>query len=363
MHIKELERLQTVNRFLTLKISKEDELTKIARFAADLCGVPIALITLVDRDTQCFKYSVGANIEQSALGDAFCSTLMKQNEPLVIPDTTLDERFKDNDFNKSPHNIRFYAGVPMITSDGLNLGSLCVLGHQPGNLTSHQLTMLKILSKQVIHIFEFDYSLEILKNQYLEAKVSEIKLRALFESASSSHLLLDKNLNILFFNKALSEFITHNLGQEMKEGDAIVDYVQEAYKEEFLQYINMALNGIPTHRELELNYLGTPSWWQISYNPAYNEDAKIIGVSYNATNVTDLKISQQQTLEREQLLNAFAYMQAHQVRGPVSSILGMMGIIKDNDYKADREELQVIEKAILELDVKIQALIKSATVK
>lgn len=152
------------------------------------------MITLIDKDTQYIKFRVGTDLQKTTREDAFCNHVIEQKDVMIVPDTSLDERFINNPLVTDGPNIRFYAGSPLTTQDGHSLGSLCVIGREAKQLTSAQERMLKILSEQVIHILEFDFTLNLLKDQFSEAKNSEIKLRSFFESSSSAIYLSEKNL-------------------------------------------------------------------------------------------------------------------------------------------------------------------------
>lgn len=358
---RELQRLQEVNRYLKLKISKEGELQEIAEFAAQICGTPIALITLIDDDTQFIKFRVGTDLTETTRADAFCSHVISQNEVLIVPDTGLDSRFINNPLRKGKTDIQFYAGAPLKTHDGMNLGSLCVIDHKARQLTDVQVNMLTILAKQVIHILEFDLSLQILKDQYIETKRNEITLRSLFESSGSCQMLVDRQLNLVFFNKAIYDFMINNYQRKLVVGNRITDVIGDDFMEESLRNFKLALSGQSITREFHLENAGEILWWQFNYTPAYNPEGEIIGVSYNATNVTDVKTARAETIEHEQMLKAIAFMQAHEIRKPVSSILGLMSLIKLDDDLAQKDEIVLMERAVIELDTVIKKIVSSAT--
>ncbi len=363
MHNKELERLQEVDRFLKLKISKEEELREIAEYASEICGTPVALITLIDADTQYIKIGVGTDLKKMARAQAFCNLVIGQDDLIVIPDTSKDPRVVDNPLRKGKFNIQFYAGAPLRTKDGINLGSLCVIDHQPKELSSVQKRILSILSQQVIHILEFDYSLEILKNQYLDAKKNEIKLRSLFESSPSCQLLLDRDLKILFFNKALSDFMLANHRQQIKIGDHVTEFVGADFMDSFILNFNRALAGEHIMLEHSLKHGENEVWWQFHYNPAYDSMGGIIGISYSATDISELKMSQEETMERNRALASIALVQSHEFRRPVASIIGLVGLIKAIDCKLIHDELAMLELAAQELDTTIKTIVKQASVK
>jgi GAF domain-containing protein len=106
-------------------------LDDIVELAAMICGVPIALVSLIDRDRQFFKASVGLDEEETARDISFCGHAIMGDKPFVIPDAALDERFADNPLVTGPPHIRFYAGVPLRMHDRHAVGTLCVIDTQP----------------------------------------------------------------------------------------------------------------------------------------------------------------------------------------------------------------------------------------
>lgn len=362
MHSEELERLQAVHRFLTLKISKEKELQEIVNLAAEICETPIALITLIDKDTQHIKFRVGTELKKTTREEAFCNHVIKQEDVMIVQDALLDTRFVNNPLvtDVDGPNIRFYAGSPLTTHDGQSLGSLCVLGQEARQLSDVQERMLKILSKQVIHILEFDFSLNLLKEQFLEAKSSEIKLRAFFESSSSCHLLIGKAFEVIHFNKALANFIYAVYHVEVVPGIKATDYLQENYIPDFVENYNKALSGKAVKVERKLTFGEKELWWNITYDPAKNNEGEIIGVSFNATDITERKADEQKILLQNESLKKIAFIQSHELRKPVATIIGFMNLFKTEAYHTNKEDLMMMEKAVDELDQKIRTIVHYA---
>jgi len=357
MPLKELERLQAVNRFLKLDFSKEKELQEIVNLAAVICGAPTALITLIDHDTQHIKFKTGFSGITSAREHAFCNHILGTSEVMTVPDAQLDERFHNNPLVIGDPNIRFYAGTALNTSDGHSLGSLCVLGQEPQELTTIQVQMLDILSRQVIHLMEFDASLTILKEQFIKAKDSEIKLRSFFESSTACHLLLDEELKLLAFNRAASEFVGGHYKAKLEVGMPVTGFIHPEHVAAFKINCEKAMSGIAVQVERPLTYDGRSIWWALTFEPARNPDGEIIGVSYNATDITRRIEQEQKVWAQNESLRRIAYIQSHEMRRPVASILGLVNLFECEDFTATREELMMLKQASEELDEKIRMIV------
>jgi PAS domain S-box-containing protein len=160
----ESDRLHALYQCNILDETSDQVLDDITQIAAHICGTPIALVTLVDRDRQWFKSKVGLTLTHSPRNTSFCGHTILTSDPLVIQDALRDDRFRDNPLVLSSPNIRFYAGVPLITLEGYNLGSLCVIDHVPRALTQEQLNALQALSRQVVRQFELRRNLSDLEH-------------------------------------------------------------------------------------------------------------------------------------------------------------------------------------------------------
>lgn len=356
MPYRELERLKAVKRFLNLEFSKEKELQEIIRLAAAICGTPTALLTLIDQDTQHIKFSQAFDFETTSRKDAFCNYVIEQGEVMVVPDASKDSRFTNNPLVNNDSSIRFYAGAPLVTTDGYNLGSLCVIDQIPGQITEDQQLMLTALAKQAIQLMDFDESLNLLKEQCIEAKRSEIELRSFFESSMDHYLLLGKNFEILAFNKAWETHGRNTYERQMKKGESMVDYIHHDNLRLFYKDYQTALNGTAVYDERNLGQ-DRENWRIVKFEPAFNTEGEIIGVSVNTADVN--KRIQQENTVKEQIaqLNEIAFIQSHELRKPVASILGLMYLIKMDGRNEGMEEWMMLEKAVEELDDKIRMIV------
>lgn len=166
----EKERLKDLIDLEVLDTQAEASFDALTHLASLICKTPISLISLVDRDRQWFKSKVGLDANETPRNVAFCAHTILQDDVMVVPDSTKDERFHDNPLVTNAPFVKFYAGVPLKTARGYNIGTLCVIDHIPRNLTEEQIEMLGLLATQASYILETRKELVRLarQNQNLE---------------------------------------------------------------------------------------------------------------------------------------------------------------------------------------------------
>lgn len=170
-------KLLSYNILDTVAETAYDDLTLMA---AHICGVPIALVSLVDVDRQWFKAKVGISASETHRDVAFCAhAILRSGEVLIVPDAAEDDRFAANPLVTHDPNIRFYAGAPLVTPDGFAIGTLCVIDYQPHQLSDKQTQALQALARQVISQLELRLNLQALQQEMTERKQIEAQLHRL----------------------------------------------------------------------------------------------------------------------------------------------------------------------------------------
>lgn len=155
-------RLKTLRLYNLLDTAAEDAFDQLTNLAANICGTPMSLVSLIDVDRQWFKSRVGVKLEETPRNVAFCDETIKQPKPMIIPDALDDDRFKSNPLVLEDPNIRFYAGVPITVSNGETLGTLCVLDTRPRELTDSQQNSLLAIGRSVQTLVELRRKAELL---------------------------------------------------------------------------------------------------------------------------------------------------------------------------------------------------------
>lgn len=145
------ERLEVLASFDLRALEGDAELARIARFAAKLCDAPSAAISLVEQERQVFRWRFGLDNSETPRSTSFCAHAMLGSDLLIVQDATGDPRFADFEMVRGDAHVRFYAGAPLISSEGAPLGALCVTDTEPRSetLTEFQREGLLVLAEAV----------------------------------------------------------------------------------------------------------------------------------------------------------------------------------------------------------------------
>ncbi|NCX96249.1 MAG: GAF domain-containing protein [Chitinophagia bacterium] len=226
------ERLAQVELYKELDFTKGSEFQEIVNLAADICETPVALITLLDKDTCWHRAPYGTDVASMPGEISFCRYTLQEEEMFVIADTKQDNRFTHYPLVAMNPGVRFYAGVPLTVNEDKKVGTLCCLGDKPKQITPVQRKIMGILGRQVAYLMELELNEKLLKKQ-----ITEIE-------------------------------------------------------------------------------------------------------------------------EKNAILTKIAYMQSHELRRPVASIIGIMNFIKEEEYNADANYLRMLNEAVMELDEKIHVIVQ-----
>jgi formate hydrogenlyase transcriptional activator len=147
---REEQRLRALKEFDILDTLPEKAFDDLTALASYICNTPIALISLIDEDRQWFKSNVGLGVPETSRNIAFCAHAIEQPDCFIVPDASIDDRFSANPLVTGSPFVRFYAGSPLVTSEGHALGTLCVIDREPRQMSPEQIMALNALSRQVM---------------------------------------------------------------------------------------------------------------------------------------------------------------------------------------------------------------------
>lgn len=146
-------RLKALYDLAILDSPREQSFDDVVYVAMQVCQVPIAVISLIDTHRQWFKSCLGLDVTETPRDVAFCAhAILVPDQVLIVEDATQDVRFFDNPLVTGAPHIRFYAGAPLVTLEGITLGTLCVIDNKPRRLSAEQIAALQALARQVIQL-------------------------------------------------------------------------------------------------------------------------------------------------------------------------------------------------------------------
>lgn len=193
----EKERIRKLHELCILDTFEEQAYDDLTYLAAQLCDTPIALVSLVDSERQWFKSHYGLNVRETPREVAFCSHAILSDSIFVVDDSSKDDRFYDNPLATDKPNVKFYAGAPLMMSDNIRVGTLCVIANEPRTISSAQKTALEALARQVVS--QLELRLRVKELETLDSAKDEFiamvnhELRTPLTSISGSLSLLMNN--------------------------------------------------------------------------------------------------------------------------------------------------------------------------
>lgn len=196
----EIDRLLALKRTHILGTGPDHVIDELVKLASIVCEVPISLVSLVEEAKQWFKSTIGLNVDSTDREVAFCAFTILSDDVMEVPDTLSDERFCKNPLVLGAPHIRFYAGVPLITSDGHNIGTLCVIDKAPKKLSINQRHALSTLAQRVVRQIEYHRVVVELSGVHHEMSEKAIFQEALLKSAEESIISTDANGLITSFS-------------------------------------------------------------------------------------------------------------------------------------------------------------------
>ncbi len=195
----ENERMAALLDLKILDTAPEEVFDRITRLAAHIIDAPVVLMTFLDEDRNWFKSKIGVDFADSPRNISFCGHAIHNDEVMMVPDAQEDERFADNPLVAEMPNVRFYAGAPLILSDGIRLGTLCAFDMQPRVLSDEQIGALRDLASVAVDELDLRKSVEV------EARISQ-ELR-------------EQTVELQHSNQALEQYVymaSHDLRAPLK---------------------------------------------------------------------------------------------------------------------------------------------------
>ncbi len=237
----EKERLEALYGYQILDTEAEQDFDDLTLLAAHICGVPISLISLVDENRQWFKSKVGMDVPETHRDVAFCSYAIHDRDVMSVPDAVKDDRFATNPLVKSDPNIRFYAGVPLVTSDNYAIGTLCVIDRVPRQLTEAQKEALQALSRQVMGQIEMRRVMRAEKRFRKQVEEAQARLADFLDNANDLIQSVDRDGRFLYVNRRWRDTLGYS-DEELKKL-TVFDLMAPECREHCLQSFQRLMAG------------------------------------------------------------------------------------------------------------------------
>jgi len=220
----EAERLQALLDYDILDTAEEQDFDDLTELASSICQKPIALVSLIDSERQWFKSHHGLDAKETPRDFAFCAHAILDDNVFEICDSTQDDRFFDNPLVIEAPDVIYYAGAPLKSSSGHNIGTLCVIDSKPGKLSDAQKRQLRLIANQVIAQLEL-------------RKANRIKAELLKELKVSADRLSQQNQELYQF----SHRVAHDLNSPLSNIQSFVelslkDIDKKEYKKATIKY-------------------------------------------------------------------------------------------------------------------------------
>ena len=295
----ERQRLETLRRFAILDTPDEEVFDRVTRLVARLFDAPIAFVTLIDETRQWFKSRYGTTARETSRALAFCDHAIRSDGVMVVPDMMLDPRFSDNAFVTGDAGIRFYAGAPLIASDGTKIGTVCVLDRVPRTLNETQLEILEQMSAFVMAHFE-------MRLEMLQGKALQNELTAVIDASPSAVIIGRVDGTITGWNDAAARIFGWSRDEVLGRQHSFVPVTLESIAQDLRTRVieggeivaNMHATGLHKNgAELELSF---------SAKPIYDSTGRPIAAAYIVEDLAEVNRAKRIERRRYEVLELAA---------------------------------------------------------
>ncbi|CAN5430829.1 hypothetical protein BH09BAC6_BH09BAC6_12920 [soil metagenome] len=220
---------------------------------------------------------------------------------------------------------------------------------------------LRRVSAKAGNIARPDKDQKLIVKLQAELKCLAFKFQAVFDSSNSYYVILDKQMNILDYNRASYRLIKKLFDKKMFIGESILEFLHPASAKMITESCDKAFGGEKLTVEKKIGYRDNiVTWWCFEFSPAIDLRGNITGVVFNANDITKRKAYEEKVISQHKKLMEISTMQSHEIRGPVSTIMGLMSLIKEDGYSPGREYLLLLETTANLLDKNIRDIVNLA---
>ena len=319
--VDEAHRLAALQGYAILDTLPETEYDDLTLLASQICEAPISLVSFVDSDRQWFKSHLGTDIEESPREISFCAHAIHASTLFEVPDATLDPRFCDNVLVTGEHQVRFYAGAPLIAPGGARLGTLCVIDRRPHRLSESQRGALMALARQVVTLLELRRSVARLEASNRELRESREEFRRFMDNSPVVAFIKDHNGRLLYGNRKWEEVFGFRVADRYGSND--FDWLPFEVATELRKNDQLVLDENRVVQTIEMVptlHDSRCEWLVFKFPIGEGAGRRVGGV---ALDLTELR-------RAEKLKDEFIAVVSHELRTPLTALRGSLGLLDNS---------------------------------
>ncbi len=379
----ESERLRSLKEYDISDNFIDESFDILTEMAKKVTQCSVAAISFIHSDKLFFKSLIGLKGEYLERGNLPCEITITKSDIYEVEDLSKHPTLKQNLLAKDGKTLRYYAGVPLINKEGYPLGTICVFDVMPQKLGSEKLQMLNLLGRKAMTTIELHRkerlareALEARSEKLIKGQMDLVRQEKRLERAKAGITSKDQLLQGILDNSPHLISLVDNRGHYVMVNNAVAEllelpveaiigrHISEMHKDterigknlEMMQQVLKTRLTSPPYDEV-LTIKGATNYYQVVMIPVEDGRGDLM-VLRIATNVTDLKTLEVDLNRKNSELESLIYSLSHDLRGPISSILGLLNVEKYASLSDMRQYFKMIKEQTLRMDTSIHDLVE-----